>query len=253
VSEVPRRALKFSSNHAYKRALVRPGAPSWAQARRSPANIGGAPELSVAGAVASGSLTGATETLLHTPFEVLKVRLQSPDYAARYRGALGGVSALVREEGVGGLYHGVGAYALRQGLWNGTFFGLVAAIRQGIGPPTARPTPADGTKLNGPKLNGSKLAYDFWTGLAAGTAATIANTPLDVVKTRIQNASSRDGPQPHARPISSRPWVVLGLLYRDEGLGACFKGLNARLCRSAPGSGILLLGYEAIKSLLEAD
>lgn len=86
--------------------------------------------------------------------------------------------------------------------------------------------------------------YSFWTGLMAGSCATTVNTPLDLVLTRIQCMRSTG-----ASPI---PWCFPFLLsiYREEGFQACFKGLTARLSRAAPGSGILLVTYEAVKGWL---
>lgn len=85
------------------------------------------------------------------------------------------------------------------------------------------------------------MAYDFATGLTAGSLATVANTPFDVAKTRIQ-----------CMQLRSSPWCLPFMvgMYREGGVRACFRGLAARLYRAAPGSGILLVGYEAIKGWL---
>jgi hypothetical protein len=55
----------------------------------------------------------------------------------------------------------------------------------------------------------------------------------------------------HTR-TGSTPWslAVVARILKEEGLRGCFRGLNARLYRAAPGSGILLLAYEAIKARL---
>lgn len=87
------------------------------------------------------------------------------------------------------------------------------------------------------------MAYDFWTGLTAGSLATVFNTPFDCAKTHIQCMQRQRS-----------PWClpyILGM-YREGGVRACFRGLAARLYRAAPGSGILLVGYEAIKGWLTA-
>ena len=53
----------------------------------------------------------------------------------------------------------------------------------------------------------------------------------------------------------SLPWVLpfLRQLYQEEGFRACFKGLNARLYRAGPGSGVLLVAYEGIVEYLSVD
>ena len=85
------------------------------------------------------------------------------------------------------------------------------------------------------------MAYDFVTGLTAGSLATVANNPFDVAKTRIQ-----------CMQLRSSPWCLhfIVSMYREGGVRACFRGLAARLYRAAPGSGVLLVGYEAIKGWL---
>lgn len=87
------------------------------------------------------------------------------------------------------------------------------------------------------------MAYDFWTGCSAGSFATLVNTPFDLAKTRLQCMRG-----------AASPWCLPFLLgiNREEGFRACFRGLAARLYRAAPGSGILLVGYETIKSWLTA-
>jgi len=53
----------------------------------------------------------------------------------------------------------------------------------------------------------------------------------------------------------SLPWVLpfLRQLYQEEGLRACFKGLNARLYRAGPGSGVLLVAYEGIVKMFSGE
>ncbi len=179
-----------------------------------------------------------TETLLHTPFEVLKIRLQSKEFS-HYPTTTACAWELLEKEGPLAFYRGFEAYLWRQGVWNGLFFGTISYVR-------AR-WPFSSSAGGGQKEEeeeeedkAARRAYDFWTGLAAGSLATCVNTPLDVAKTRLSCMTT------------TVPWTLplLASIAREEGFRACFKGLNARLYRASPGSGILLVVYESIVDLL---
>jgi solute carrier family 25 2-oxodicarboxylate transporter 21 len=223
------------------------------------------PPLSVLQATIAGTLTGMTETILHTPFEVLKTRLQSREWkhcSNTYTCA----QELWLKEGPGAFYRGFEAYLWRQGVWNGCFFGTIAWVRESFPfapppPPPLSPPPAStgGAMANEENAHThntthtqTRRMYDFWTGLTAGFLATLVNTPLDVCKTRIQCMTTYTHTHTHTPII---PWCfpLLRLIYVDEGFRACFKGLDARLMRAAPGSGILLVAYQSISDLLTRE
>lgn len=63
------------------------------------------PGLSNRDAALAGALTGATESVAHNPFEVVKVRLQSTRFA-HLRNSWHCVTDLIATEGVGSLYRG---------------------------------------------------------------------------------------------------------------------------------------------------
>ena len=213
VSEVPRRAIKFSANGFYQRALAphRDERPAvWL-------------------ATTCGALTGATETLLHTPFETVKTQLQSP---GSERGALAHAFDVARREGAAGLYRGLEAYALRQAVWNGAFFGLIAVAQRQLA-------------ASGGGGGGGSMLVNFFVGLGSGSIATCLNNPLDVAKSRLQ---ARPG---HSQVHGAR-WslALVARIARAEGVAALARGLPARLYRSAPGHGVLFMAYERISTLL---
>merc|ERR1719265_2849918 len=118
-----------------------------------------------------------------------------------------------------GLYTGLGAYALRQGVWNGAFFGFIGA-----------------GKLLVPEDAGPKAVRDFTIGLVSGSVATCLNNPLDVAKSRIQS-----GMFPGIGNDGRWSLQVVAAIAREEGLRGWCKGLPARLYRSAPGHGLLYM------------
>jgi solute carrier family 25 2-oxodicarboxylate transporter 21 len=218
ISEVPRRALKFTMNGVFKERL----AVVWPE----PRSFGGG----VAHATLAGSLAGASETLIHTPFEVVKIRMQQQRAGA---GVAATARQVVQAEGALGLYTGLEAYALRQIVWNGGFFGLL-----GLGNATMPQTAA-----------GSKTLRDFLLGLMAGSTATVLNNPLDVAKSRIQ-AAKTSAEAAAAAPSGRWSLAVTADILRREGMRGMCKGLPARLYRSAPGHGLLYMGFELISSMI---
>lgn len=75
-----------------------------------------------------------------------------------------------------------------------------------------------------------------------GFVGTALNTPFDVVKSRIQ------GTHPVAGVVPKYNWTYpsLGLILREEGPAALYKGFVPKVLRLAPGGGVLLLVVEAV-------
>ncbi|CAM9715435.1 unnamed protein product [Sphacelaria rigidula] len=102
------------------------------------------------------------------------------------------------------------------------------------------PVPRDASK-------GTKIGYDLVAGITGGTLATIANTPFDVVKSRMQNQLKVEGELPKYR--YSVPSLIT--VASEEGIGAVYKGLGPRLVRLGPGGGIMLVAFNGILDMLK--
>jgi len=209
LAEAPKRAIKFASNEMYK-PLV--------------ANSKG--KISHQGAAAAGSLAGMTEALVNTPFEVVKVRMQALENKALYSGTFDAVMKIATKEGPLVLYRGFEAQVLRNGIWNGAYFGTINILKE---------------NLWKPKSKSSEMFRNFVAGFVSGTIATTFNTPLDVIKSRLQNVKG-----------GQIPWAIPTLmnLYREEGFKACYKGYVPRILRLGPGGGIMLLAFDVVSSWL---
>lgn len=82
------------------------------------------------------------------------------------------------------------------------------------------------------------MTRNFLAGFLGGSFATIFNTPMDVVKSRLQNQKGKN------------PWAfpVLLQIFREEGFRALYKGFVPRLYRLGPGGGIMLLAFDLVSS-----
>lgn len=88
-----------------------------------------------------------------------------------------------------------------------------------------------------------KVVVDMAAGSIGGLFATIAGTPFDVVKSRIQNLELSVSDRP------PRTLSVLAQIGRNEGFGAWYKGFRPKAARLVPGGGILLVAFEQAKLL----
>lgn len=78
-------------------------------------------------AIATGCTAGATESVVVTPFELVKIRLQ--DKHSTYKGPMDVVMQTIRKDGPLGLYSGMEATFWRHFWWNGGYFGSIFQIR----------------------------------------------------------------------------------------------------------------------------
>lgn len=211
LAETPKRATKFVCFEQYKQALT--GGDS---SRATP----------VVYALA-GLGSGLTEGLVITPFEVVKISLQAQrsrhkDRTTTFRMA----GTIVQENGFRGMYKGLTATLGRHGVWNCVYFFLYN---------TASPhLPAYDEQW---KRTVSRLAV----GLCAGAAASVANIPWDVAKSRIQ------GPQPEVGVVKySSTLQTMRLVVREEGFWTLYRGLLPKILRLGPGGAIMLVVYENV-------
>lgn len=172
--------------------------------------------------VAAGICTGIVQSVcVVTPLELLKQRQQTELSAkaggeGRYQGSMATLRAVLRDEGVSGLYKGLSATMVRQ-CWGlsvkfygyFTVKGLVQQVTQ-----EREPQPWHGAVAGG------------LTNILVGVLVC----PPDVVKVRMQN----NGKAGTAREYKNVVDCVVQMA-TTEGPWAFFKGAGLRILRIAPG------------------
>jgi solute carrier family 25 2-oxodicarboxylate transporter 21 len=188
--EAPKRATKFAAND------------EWGKVYR---NMFGVDKMNQSLSVLTGATAGATESFVVVPFELVKIRLQDKASAGKYNGMVDCVVKTVKNEGPLTLYQGLESTMWRHILWNAGYFGCIFQVRQLL--PQA-------------ETSRGKMANDMISGAIGGTVGTIVNTPLDVVKSRIQNTPKVPG------QIPKYNWAFpsVATVFREEGFGALYKG-----------------------------
>ncbi|KAL7924878.1 mitochondrial carrier domain-containing protein [Trichoderma austrokoningii] len=210
--EAPKRATKFAAND------------EWGKVYRK---MFGVDKMNQSLSVLTGATAGATESFVVVPFELVKIRLQDKASAGKYNGMVDCVVKTVKNEGPLTLYQGLESTMWRHILWNAGYFGCIFQVRQLL--PKA-------------ETNRGKMTNDLISGAIGGTIGTVVNTPLDVVKSRIQNTPKVPGQIPKYN--WAFPSVVT--VFREEGFGALYKGFLPKVLRLGPGGGILLVVFTTV-------
>ena len=197
----------------------------------------GAP-LSLTDLCISGGLSGAVVSLVLTPVELLKCRLQTQSYledviASKTRKRVhhaGPVSVFwhtLRAQGISGLYKGHTGTVLREVAGGVAWFGVFElAARKMI---ESSPGAKSKDDLSPWQLMGA--------GALAGMSYNMALYPADSVKSRMQSGL-------HGNDSFLK---VTRDMYRNQGIRLFFRGFVITVCRSAPSSGVIFLTYEWLR------
>ncbi|KAI9051173.1 hypothetical protein LZ554_005275 [Drepanopeziza brunnea f. sp. 'monogermtubi'] len=208
--EAPKRATKFAANDA------------WGKIYRDSFGVA---KMNQSLSILTGATAGATEALVVVPFELVKIRLQ--DRTSKYTGMMDVVVKTVKNEGPFALYNGLESTMWRHILWNAGYFGCIFQVRALL-PKTENKT--------------TQMGFDLLSGATGGTIGTIVNTPMDVVKSRIQNSPKVAG----SVPKYNWAWPAVGTVFKEEGFGALYKGFLPKVLRLGPGGGILLVVFTGV-------
>ncbi|XP_016948865.1 mitochondrial 2-oxodicarboxylate carrier [Drosophila biarmipes] len=208
LAETPKRAIKFLVFEQTK-PLFQFGSPT-------PTPL----TFSLAGLTA-----GTLEAIAVNPFEVVKVAQQA-DRQKKMLSTFAVAKGIIKQDGLGfrGLNKGVTATMGRNGVFNMVYFGFYHSVKNVV-----------------PEYKEQHLEFlrKVAIGFTAGTLACFVNIPFDVAKSRIQ------GPQPVPGQIKYRGTLSsMGIVYREEGFRALYKGLVPKIMRLGPGGAILLLVFE---------
>ncbi|CAF0803877.1 unnamed protein product [Rotaria sp. Silwood1] len=161
-----------------------------------------------------------------TPMETVKVKFIHDQHLAKpnYHGFFHGIRAIIRSEGIRGTYQGLTATMLKQGTNQAIRFFVMETLKEqyrkytGRGPNDLVPVITTGIM-----------------GLIAGAASVFGNTPLDVVKTRMQSLEA-------AKYKNTLDCAIQ--IMRNEGPLAFYKGTVPRLGRVCADVSITFMIYD---------
>ena len=172
-----------------------------------------------------------------TPMDTIKTRLIHDQLThapadRRYRGFFHGVRTIVAEQGIGGTYKGLTATILKQSSNQAIRWLTFAKAKEAM---ADRLTGGDVAKLH--------TGHTILASILAGTASVYGNTPIDVVKTRMQGLQASR---------YKNTFDCAQQILRNEGPRAFYKGATARLARVCLDVTLIMVLYEQINNALDA-
>lgn len=188
------------------------------------------------GAFIAGGLAACGAVTATHPFETVKIRLQlqgelqAKEVAVKkYRGVFHGVGVILKNEGLSGIYRGLGCAYIYQILLNGCRLGFYEPLR------------ATCTNLIYKDSNVQSLGINIFSGASSGVLGAMAGSPFFLVKTRLQSYSPflPVGTQHKYRNAIDG----LSQIYRSEGIRGLYRGMGASMVRTGAGSSVQLPTY----------
>ncbi|CAN0330158.1 unnamed protein product [Lampetra planeri] len=163
------------------------------------------------------------------PMETVKVKFIHDQCSPnpKYRGFFHGVREIVRQEGVRGTYQGLTATVLKQGSNQAIRFYVMTSLRNWY-------------RGDDPNRPMNPLVTGVF-GATAGAASVFGNTPLDVVKTRMQGLDAHK---------YKSTWDCAYQIATKEGAKAFYKGTVPRLGRVCLDVAIVFIIYDEVVKVL---
>jgi solute carrier family 25 citrate transporter 1 len=152
-----------------------------------------------------------------TPMDTIKTRLIHDQLTAatpadrKYKGFFHGVRTIVGEYGMGGVYKGLTATILKQSSNQAIRWVVFLNAKEAM---AKEWTGGDVSKLG--------ILHTTIASVAAGAASVYGNTPIDVIKTRMQGLAAKQ---------YANTWDCAKQIMVNEGPRAFYKGATARLAR----------------------
>ncbi|KAI8556832.1 hypothetical protein RHMOL_Rhmol05G0286000 [Rhododendron molle] len=197
--------------------------------------------ISFAGTFASSAFAACFAELCTIPLDTAKVRLQLQKKAVagdaltlpKYKGMLGTVATIAREEGLASLWKGIVPGLHRQCLFGGLRIGMYEPVKAFY----------VGDNFVGDVPLSKKVLAALTTG---ALAITIAN-PTDLVKVRLQ----AEGKLPPGVPRRySGALNAYSTIVRQEGVGALWTGIGPNVARNAIINAAELASYDQVKETI---
>ncbi|KAJ7746742.1 carnitine/acyl carnitine carrier [Mycena maculata] len=168
----------------------------------------------------AGTLAGIAGLVGGFPFDTVKVRLQMPELAERYRGSTArAIVTIVQEERVLGLYKGISSPLLTVALMNGLVFASYSSFLR--------------LQLQGADTASSSLTQITLAGIGSGVVSAVVTTPTELIKIRQQQFTGVSTARGVAADIVKAGGLsglyrgAVSTALRDCGYGAYFAAVRA--------------------------
>ena len=191
----------------------------------------------------AGGCAQLAGSLAWVPMDVIKERLQIEGKIQTnesYGGSYNATKRIIKNEGLIGLYR---AFWIHQATWvpfNGIYFTVYEFAKKEINTRYGYSSSNSDSSSSSAK---EQLMLNVPCSLFASAVASIATSPLDLVKTRLQVQKSNPNIFDYEGPVDAMFKIV-----RREGVKALFDGLAARIIWLTPRLSLAVTLYEQIRS-----
>ncbi|KAI6676283.1 hypothetical protein NL676_037079 [Syzygium grande] len=178
-----------------------------------------------------GGLAGMTAATATYPLDLVRTRLAAQTNVIYYRGIWHALRTISSEEGLLGLYKGLGATLLSVCPTIAISFSVYETLR---------------SSWRSHRPDDSFVAVSLACGSLSGIASSTATFPLDLVRRRKQ----LEGAGGRARIYQTGIFGTLKHIVQNEGFRGLYRGILPEYYKVVPGVGICFMTYEALKMLL---
>lgn len=209
----------------------------------------GVDPLPLGALVACGAISGAFTSLLLTPIELIKCKMQVPldtrgPSSARPR-PLSLVAAIYRHHGVAGFWHGQTGTLIREMGGSAAWFGSYETISLAFRKLRRQQQVTSGQKQD--DTFSLPLYQQLLAGAVAGMSYNFIFYPADTIKSRMQTEEVGAIVRGQRKTFGS----VGRALWNQHGLKGMYRGCGITVFRSAPSSALIFSIYEFLKQTFE--
>ena len=195
----------------------------------------------------TGSFSGAFTSLVLTPVELVKCKIQSPIASSdgmvhvAPKSPMEVMREVLRHQGIRGFWHGQLGTLIRETGGCAAWFGSKETVTDLFHHLNARKATIIGGKIYD-KLTPLPLWQQALAGASAGMAYNFLFFPADTIKSRMQTtAAEHKGPR-------LKFWAEGGALYKQYGLRGLYRGCGITVARSAPSSAFIFMIFDGLKN-----
>jgi mitochondrial ornithine carrier protein len=195
--------------------------------------------LPLSALVTCGAASGAFTSVVLTPVELIKCKMQvASERTTRLArpGPLSLIASIYRQEGLLGFWHGQLGTLIREtggsAAWFGAYEGISAMFRK------AR---QGGAVAATAKEEALPVPQQMLAGAAAGMSYNFLFYPADTIKSRMQTEEA--GVLGGRRTFAATGRALWG----EQGLKGLYRGCGITVARAAPSSALIFTVYEGLR------
>ncbi|KAJ3075825.1 hypothetical protein HDU98_006761 [Podochytrium sp. JEL0797] len=190
--------------------------------------------------ILAGSLARTGTTILISPLELIKTRMQSASgSSSSLRNVLSQLGGMMSTSGVLSLWRGLGTTLWRDVPFSATYWVGYEGLKRVL-------------QNNKSVVDMGDFGTSFVAGATAGTFSAIITTPFDVAKTLQQVVHHNEPGCGTAQPHRQLGMVnVMRTVVVNDGFKGLFVGLGPRIAKIAPACAVMISSYELGKRFFE--